>query len=225
MIPTLHALLKAAARLYKVSETDIRLGFDGRVRQALGVFVWMAAESTEHDAAAVAVFAGHSVAVCQEAQTHVEAMMEADQRFRPLLNETMIKAMVLDDPDAVRRSQVAELTAAEIAQRLLGGSAEAFTLGARHYQQIAAAFLAQADEIAMHAARITRLKADILKLEALGTGHLAASQSVARSWRDYERDQYSPGQRLSRERLERAVTTLADIHLPLSKPAKKKTHV
>lgn len=223
MIPTLHALLREAARLHSLSEADLRLGHDARCRQALGVYVYMAAEATEQDAAAIALYAGRSVAFCQDALAHVEALIAGDPRFSTLVTEAMIEAMALDGLDARRRRRLPELTPAEIARRLLGGRADAITLGSRHYGQIAAAYLAQAEEIAARDAEIKRLGGQKVTTEVVASGALRAATAVARAWRDYERDQYSPGVRFVRGRLERAVAALADIHAPIVKPTSKET--
>lgn len=225
MIPALHALLAAAARLLNCSEADIRLGHDARCIQALGVYAYMAAEATEHDAATVALYAGRSVAVCQDALTRVEALVAADQRFAALVIEAMIEAMALDAITARQIRRIPDLEPVTIAHRLLGGRADAITLGTRHYQQIAAAYLAQTEEIAARDAEISRLKARAVVSEVVASGTVAAAVAVARAWRDYERDQYSPGVRLTRERLERAIAALADIHAPLTPAKKDHAHV
>lgn len=225
MIPTLHALLREAARLHSLSEADIRLGHDARCRQALGVYVYMASEATEQDAASIALYAGRSIVSCQDALVHVEGLIAADPRFAALVTEAMIEAMSLDEINARRFRRLPDLSAADIANRLLGGRAEAITLGTRHYSQIAAAYLAQAEEIAARDLEIARLRGQQVTTEVINDGALKAAKAVATAWRDYERDQYSPGVRFVRDRLERAVATLADIHSPIVKPSKEPAHV
>jgi hypothetical protein len=196
MIPSLQALLKAATDLYGIGEGAIRLGHDEACLQALGVFMWMAREATEVEQAAVALFAGRrlSVAVAELARTDVA--IANDTQFARLVHEALFEATTLDEIARRKRRTQPELAPVEIARRILGGRADAMTIGTAHIRQLAAALLALED----HGNTLTaRRQSNAVKAHAVKT-----------AYRQFEKDRGSPSERAALNRLMLAVDLLAD---------------
>lgn len=215
MIPALENLLDASAELYGIDAWQVRMGHDERCMQALGAFVWMAREATEHGLDEIALFAGRCLSIVQSELVRCELRINSDTPFEGLLLEGLYTVHVADDDARRRGSRREGHSPLDTAARVLRGRADAVGLDLVDYRRLAAAFLAQRQQI-------EALENEVRRSESAAATQpdIAVGLAVARAWRELESTRHSPHEKFSRMRLDTALDVLAGAYLPLDRRQK-----
>lgn len=228
MIPNLSSLLKASTELFGLGDGDIRLGLDERCLQALGTFAFMARETTEHDLASIALFAGRSMSTVQTETGRIELRMQADAAFADLVLEACYTAAAVDEISGRKGRRAAEKPTQEIATRLLKGRADALTLSRSDLAQLAAAYLGQLETMAAFRGEVMQQAAFIQRQTAVRSVLEKLTCELASAWREFECHADTYGEKFARKRLDKAAEALAEVIAPRpikSTKTKENAHV
>ena len=151
MSASLDHCMAAAARLYGLTQLDVRTGVSGDAIHARAAFAWLAARCG-HDVDLAAAFAGETAADMREGRASVEKACAYSAATAETMLDLHLQVEAQARLEARGARPDANLTPTQIAAKIVASDQGAIAMSVAHLRRLATAFLAQEKALAVAAA-------------------------------------------------------------------------